>query len=102
VLVGGLALTYDVHFEKGPDLYVQAQKQIEIIALLRDIAMRYFERPQYTGGKPLAAYVDCRAARVAFVEPGSGLPCKVKVGNDTRAFSFEIGDAEGHFSIVDD
>ena len=102
VRVGGLVLTYDVHFEKGPGLYVQARKQIEVVALLRDIATRYFERPQYTGGKPLAAYVDCGAARVAFVEPGSSVPCTAKVGNDTHSFTFEISDAEGHFSIVDD
>jgi hypothetical protein len=102
VRVGGVSLTYDVHFEKGPGLYVQAQKRIEVVALLREIATRYYERPTYTGGKPLAARVDCGAGRVAFVEPGSSVPCTVRISNETRSFAFEIDDPEGHFTIVED
>lgn len=102
VVVGGLPLKYDVHFEKGPGLYVQAQKRIEVVALLREIATRYFARPKYTGGRPLAARVDCGAARVALVEPGSSLPCTASVGKERVAFEFEIDDPDGSFSIVED
>ena len=102
VIVGGLPLTYDVHFEKGPGLYVQSQKRIEVVALLREIAARYFSRPKFTGGKPLAASVHCEAGPVAFVEPGSSLRCDAKVGKEHFSFDFDVDDPEGHVSIVED
>jgi hypothetical protein len=99
---GGLPLRYDVHFEKGPGLFVSADQTIEPLAWLREIATRYFERPTYTHGKPLQAHVDCGAAKVAFVEPGSSVRCKAKVGDDDASFAFQIDDPQGGFRIVED
>ena len=73
-----------------------------MIAVLREIAARYFERPAFTGGMPLAAHVDCGKAAVAFVEPGTSVPCTASVGDRRYSFSFEIDDANGAFSIVED
>lgn len=100
--VGGLPLRYDVHFEKGPGLFVQADQTIEPLAWLREIATRYFERPNYTGGKPLQARVACGVEKVAFVEPGSTVPCTANVGADKISFTFEIESAQGDFTIVAD
>jgi len=100
--IGGLPFRYDVHFEKGFGLYAASEKNVVVIAVLREIAARYFERPAFTGGMPLAAHVDCGKAAVAFVEPGTSVPCTASVGDRRYSFSFEIDDANGAFSIVED
>ena len=100
VRVGGLPLRYDVTFEKGPGLAVTAGKKIEVIAVLREIAARFFERPVYTGGKPLLATIDCGKAAVAFIEPGSIIPCTAKVGENEYGFAFRFTDASESFSLV--
>ncbi|MDP9106881.1 MAG: hypothetical protein M3N49_13240, partial [Candidatus Eremiobacteraeota bacterium] len=100
VRVGGQPLRYDLQFEKGRGLEVRSDKGIEIIAWLREIATRYFERPKYTGGKPLLARIDCGTAAVALVEPGSDVPCTAKVNGTPYSFVFQFDDAQGGFHIV--
>lgn len=100
VSVGGLPLRYDITFEKRPGLVATAEKKIEVIAALREIATRFFSRAVYTGGKPLLVSIDCGAAPVAFIEPGSSVPCTADVGQDRYGFAFRFTDASGGFSIV--
>jgi len=100
VRVGGHPLRYDLQFEMGRGLEVRADKQIAVIAYLREIATRYFERPKYTGGKPLLARVECGNAAVEFVEPGSFVPCTAKVNDVAYSFVFQFDDAQGSFHIV--
>jgi len=100
VSVGGLPLRYDISFEKGPGLVATAEKKIEVIAALREIATRFFSRAVYTGGRPLLVSVDCGAAPVAFIEPGSSIPCTADVGQDRYGFAFRFTDESGGFSIV--
>ena len=100
VRVGGLPLRYDVHFEKGLGLRVDTPRNIMVVAALREIAVRYFERPHFTGGKPTLSHVDCGRAAVVLVEPGSSVPCTAKVGADTYSFVFQIDDATGGFRIL--
>jgi hypothetical protein len=100
VNVGGLPLRYDITFEKGPGLVATAEKKIEVLAALREIATRFFSRAVYTGGKPLLVSIDCGAAPVAFIEPGSSVPCTANVGQDRYGFAFRFTDASGGFSIV--
>ena len=102
VRAGGRPLRYDLQFEKGRGLEVRSEKAIEVIAMLREIATRYFERPKYTGGKPLLARVDCGTAAVALVEPGAAVPCTAKVNDVPYSFAFQFDDADGGFHIVVD
>lgn len=99
---GGLPLRYDVRFEKGLGLYVETDQGIEPVAQIREYAARYFERPQYTGGKPLAVRVDCGAQKVAFVEPGTSVSCTATVGQDERSFTFHYNDRNGDFAVSED
>jgi hypothetical protein len=101
VSIGGLPFRYDVHFEKGLGLYATPEKDIEVIAVLREISTRYFERPAFTGGKPLVAHVDCGRERVLFIEPGASVPCTAMVGKEKISFEFEIEDADGSFQITE-
>ncbi len=96
---GGLPLRYDVRFEKGLGMYLEVDQQIQPLAQLREIATRYFERPRYTEGKPLQARVDCGVEKVVFVEPGSTVPCTVKVGKESIDFAFQFFDRQGGFTI---
>jgi hypothetical protein len=100
VRVGGQTLRYDVQFETGRGLEVRADKHVAVIAVLREIATRYFERPKYTGGKPLVARVDCGKNAVALVEPGSLVPCTAKVNAVSYSCAFQFDDAQGDFHIV--
>jgi hypothetical protein len=100
VRVGGLPLRYDVHFEKGLGLRVDTDRRAMAVAALREVAVRFFERSRYTGGKPAIAHVDCGTAAVVLVEPGSSVPCTAKVGAETYEFVFQIDDANGAFRIL--
>ncbi len=79
---------------------MQARQRSLVVALLRDVAIRYFERTTYTGGRPLLPRVDCGTDPVAFVEPGSSVPCTATVGDKKYAFAFQVNDPEGGFTIV--
>ncbi len=100
VRIAGESERYDVHFEKGVGLRIDADKTVEVVPALAEIARRYFERPRYTGGRPLHAKIECDSGTVAFVEPGTQLPCTATVGAKTIDFAFQITDADGDFTIV--
>jgi hypothetical protein len=102
VRVGAETQKYDVHFEKGLGLRIDTDENVAVVPALRDFAVRYFERPAFTGGKPANVRVNCTGGVVVFVEPGSAVTCVAKVGAKTIPFYFDILDSEGSFKIVAD
>lgn len=100
VRVADLSEDYDVHFEKGLGLRTDFDKTVVVMPALEAVAARYFERSWYTAGQPLRAKIDCISATVAFVEPGSSVPCTAVVRGKTIYFAFKITDAAGDFTIA--
>ena len=102
VAIGDQTQQYDVRFDEGRGLAVDAQHGVVLVAVVRDIATRYFERDERSGGRPVRAVVDCGHKRVALLDPGESLPCTVANGNGKSNFSAYIEDRSGALSIQPD
>jgi hypothetical protein len=101
VRAGDRSVRYDLRFDKGRGLVIDAQ-QVAVIPVLRELAKRYYQRLWSTNGKVAAVGVTCGSHDVVVVEPGTTLPCKAWAGDNKAWFVVKIRDAAGNVSFADD
>lgn len=99
VVIGNRTESYDARFDEGRGFVVEGEHTVVVIAAVREIATRYFEREAQSGGKPLRAVVDCGRNSVALLEPGATLPCTIEAGGQKRAFSARVTDDAGALAV---
>ncbi len=104
VLLGDSPLLYDLRFDRGRGVVVEADHVTVIVATVRERAERY-----YTHGLPLMApslpaatrvRVDCGTHAVALLTPGESLPCAAYAGDEQFAFDTQLVDSGGAFAFV--
>jgi hypothetical protein len=79
VPVGEKTLRYDLRFDQGRGLQIEAPGSVFAVAALNEMGARYFERSMRNDGTPQKVVVDCGPAQVAvLLEPGDDLPCKLR------------------------
>lgn len=94
VAVADVTLHYDVHFEKGLGLLINADHTVAVVAALHDVAARYVRR---RSGARLPVDVNCGTVPVIAVEPGSTLRCVADSPGYDMTFRFL--DPQGDFAI---
>lgn len=104
VRVGSASLPYDLRFDQGRGLVVVQNLTVEILAFVRERAVRYFAHvipivdPSLPAGSRIR--IDCGRGAVALLTPGESLPCTAYAAGQAFAFNAQLVDAEGSVAIV--
>jgi hypothetical protein len=104
VPVGATTLRYDLRFDQGRGLQVEAPGSVFAVAALNELGARYFERSMRNDGAPQKAVVDCGHAQVVvLVEPGDDVHCVLQTFRAKRAVSITMESyGEFRFDEADD
>jgi hypothetical protein len=78
VPVGEKTVRYDLRFDQGRGLQIDAKGSAFAVAALNELGTRYFERSMRNGGAPQKVIVDCGPARVVVLEPGDDVRCVLR------------------------
>lgn len=104
VRVGSASLPYDLRFDRGRGLVVVQNLTVEIVAHVRERAVRYFAYviPIIDPSLPARSRIriDCGRVTVALLIPGEGLPCTAYAAGQAFAFNAQLVDVDGSVAIV--
>lgn len=104
VRVGSATLPYDLRFDQGRGLVVEADPTVEILAVLRERAERFFIHvipiidPSLPAGSRIR--VDCGGGTVALLTPGEGLPCTAYAAKQAFPFAAQLLSSGGNVTFV--